>query len=361
LNDKLLEIIQDEIVKSRGSSIRRRRSGNLNVASSVWISTANLKGELGRAISIVLNTVGCSHARGDAGGCTMCSYLLDGTERSPTPEQLISQFEGAMTKLDGEFAPLSVKIYTSGSFLDPEEVPPDARRHILNKIAEDDRLVQVVLESRPEFVSDEAMSEIRSVLGPSDIEIGIGLESSNDDIRNICVNKDFSLKDFEVAKNIAKSHDIGVRSYVLVKPPFLTERDSIADSIKTIADAIRMGVTTISINPVNVQKYTLVEYLWRNREYRPPWLWSVVEILRRARTELQGKIPIICDPVASGKERGAHNCGKCDAEFTRAIKDFSLHQNTDVFRGLDCDCKKIWEHTLRHEDAANLVHATRMS
>jgi len=290
----------------------------------------------------------------------MCSYLLDGTARNPTPAQLISQFEGAISKIDGESAPLSVKIYTSGSFLDAEEVPLDARNHILEKIASDDRFVQVVLESRPEYVSDDSMLEMRSILGECDIEIGIGLESSSDDIRNLCINKGFSLRDFQRAKDIANEHEIGVRSYVLVKPPFLTERDSIVDAVKTITDAIEMGVTTVSVNPVNVQKYTLVEYLWRNREYRPPWLWSVVEILKRAYDESEGMVPIICDPVASGKERGTHNCGKCDAEFTRAIRDFSLHQNTDIFTQLDCDCKENWEHILRHEDASNLVHATRM-
>ncbi|TFG15018.1 TIGR01210 family radical SAM protein [Candidatus Thorarchaeota archaeon] len=360
MNEQLLKIVQDEILKSRGSSIRRRRSGNLSVASSAWVSTARLKDEFGKAISIVLNTVGCSHARGAAGGCSMCSYLLDGTTRSPTPEQLVTQFEGAMSKLDGESAPLSVKIYTSGSFLDPEEVPPNVLERVLELIAADDRVVQVVLESRPEYVSDEMMSQIRSVLEGRDIEIGIGLESSNDDIRNICINKGFSLTDFQSAKKIAAKHGIGIRSYVLVKPPFLTERDSIVDAIKTITDAIQMGVTTVSVNPVNVQKYTLVEYLWRNREYRPPWLWSLVEILKRTHKESQGIVPIICDPVAPGKERGTHNCGKCDAAFASAIRDFSLHQDTEVFERLDCDCKKTWAHNLKHEDASNLVHATRM-
>ena len=286
----------------------------------------------------------------------MCSYLLDGSREQPSSEQLEEQFARAMSKLDGAEGPLSVKLYTSGSFLDPEEVQLSARASILARLRNDQRIQQVVIESRPEFVSDENMIQLRNLLGEREIELGVGLESSSDFIRRICINKGFSTENFRRALETARAHDIGIRAYVLVKPPFLTERDALLDSVKTARDAAAMGVTTVSFNPVNVQKYTLVERMWSKGEYRPPWLWTVLEVLRQSRESLPRSVDIVCDPVAAGKGRGTHNCGKCDDLLTASVRLFSLTQQITDLGGVDCECLPLWRHILEHEDSSLLVH-----
>ncbi len=357
--EKIVHEIISASIQSRGKSIRQRRSGNLNHPAAAWTAENIIGNMTGTALSLVLNTIGCTHARSDAAGCTMCSYLLDGTSTPPTNEQLLNQFIMGMKKLDGLSEPLAVKLYTSGSFLDESEVPVSVRSDILTKIQEDDRLKQVVLESRPEYVTPSTMAHIRDCIPQKDVEIGIGLESVNDAIRSICINKGFSLSDFQQALTIARNHDIDVRAYVLVKPPFLTERDALEDSVETITKAIEMGVTTVSVNPVNIQKNTLVDRLWFRGVYRPPWLWTVVEVLNRAREQTDAKTPIICDPVAAGKQRGTHNCGKCDKQIVKAIRTFSLKQDVAILKKLHCDCKKQWQHTLLHEDSSLVIHNDR--
>jgi len=69
---------------------------------------------------------------------------------------------------------------------------------------------------------------------------------------------------------------------------------------------------------MTIHKRTLVERLWKLGAYRPPWLWSAVEILKNADAE------IICDLVAAGKIRGPHNCFKCDNQVAKEIREFSL-------------------------------------
>jgi radical SAM enzyme (TIGR01210 family) len=115
-------------------------------------------------------------------------------------------------------------------------------------------------------------------------------------------------------------------------------------------------VSTISLNPVNVQRNTLVEDLWEKGKFRPPWLWSVVEVLRHGHKIAEGKISIVCDPVAAGKSRGAHNCGKCDASVLDAIRRFSLDQDGRTFESLTCDCRLLWQHVLEHEDVSLQAH-----
>jgi radical SAM enzyme (TIGR01210 family) len=355
----LKEIITKASLSARGSSLSRIRKKDLSEPAAKWMAQSRIGHDVGQALSVVLATPGCSFARGEKGGCTMCSYILDGASQKVSSENLILQFMHAMASLEGLSGPISVKVYTSGSFLDPDEVSLEARVEILKAMAKDDRVRQVVIESRPEFVTDKAAELVRESLGDREIEMAIGLESIDDEVRSFCINKGFSLSEFETAVKTASAHDIGTRAYVLVKPPFLTERDALLDSIRTIIDAAKLGVTTISVNPVNIQKHTLVERMWSRGTYRPPWLWTVTEILKQSRNQVSSEVNIVCDPVAAGKPRGTHNCGKCDNEFIKAIRQFSLDQNSRHLEELECGCKPQWSHVLDHEDFSQLVHSSR--
>ncbi len=290
----------------------------------------------------------------------MCSYLLDGSAEKPTAEQLVEQFQSALLEIKENAFPLGVKVYTSGSFLDSTEVPEEARDGILQIIGADDRITDIVLESRPEYVTEATMSSVRSFLEGRHIEIGVGLESASDEVRSLCVNKGFTKEDFERAVRTAEKHDIGVRAYVLLKPPFLTEYAALKDAIETMVYAAQVGVSTISVNPVNIQKHTLVEQLWTHGQYRPPWLWTLVEVLKTTRTKIDESVPIICDPVAAGRARGVHNCGRCDSRITEAIREFSIDQNPDTLAELECGCINLWHHVLEHEDISLLVHTHRL-
>ena len=353
---RINEAVQKAALQARGQSLHMRRKRNPTRPSAKWVAPARVGREQGTALAIVLSTIGCAHARSDSGGCTMCSYLLDGVQETPTPDQIVAQFRFAMTALESTKAPLSVKIYTSGSFLDDEEIPSEARSEILQIISEDERIREVVLESRPEYVTESILSGVRNVLGDRTVEIGMGLESASDVIRSVCINKNFDLQMFKDALKIAKNYNIGIRAYVLLKPPLLTERDALLDAVSTVQQARALGVTTISLNPVNVQKDTLVEKLWIKGKYRPPWLWSVLEVLREASSISDKWMKVVCDPVAGGKRRGAHNCGKCDVAIIEAIREFSLSQDPVFLKHLSCDCLSQWEHTLKHEDFSLVVH-----
>ena len=354
--DEMQDLVKNTTAKARGVSVIKRRAKNPNKPAAAWTVQARIGTETGTALSIVLSTEGCAHARGSEGGCTMCSYLLDGTSKNPSSDEFLNQFLEAIKKVEKAPAPISVKIYTSGSFLDTDEIPIEARNQILTEIANDERIKEVVLESRPEYVQDSILEEVRSLMGDRSIELAMGLESSSDLIRSLCINKNFDFASFKKAVDIGKKYKIGTRAYILLKPPFLTERDALLDAQKTISDAIDAGATTVSLNPVNVQRNTLVESLWKKQRYRPPWLWSVVEVLRYAHEAAKGAARVVCDPAAAGKKRGTHNCGKCDTSIVSAIRQFSLTQNVQAFDGLQCDCRNLWNYTLTHEDVSLLAH-----
>ena len=294
---------------------------------AVWKEKERLDGEVVDCLTVILRTTGCYWAKKE--GCRMCGYIQD-TEPSVTQQDLLEQFHSALEKPG---VPDVVKIFTSGSFFDEREVSEDTRNKIRQKL-EELGVKKLIVESRPEFVTEEVLDEFEG--GKLQLEVGIGLESASDFVREVLINKGFTFQEFEEAAKLLRRRGFRVKAYLLLKPPFLSEGEAIADVVHS-ALKIKKLVDVISINPTNVQRGTLVEKLWERKLYRPPWLWSAVEVVRQIRSE---GIEVICHPVGRGK-RSPHNCGKCDEEVSRALREFSLYQDTEIL-DLTCSCKEKW-------------------
>jgi radical SAM enzyme (TIGR01210 family) len=298
-----------------------------------WSEKDILDGKIVDVYVIIFRTRGCSWAL--KSGCTMCGYFNDSMWSKISDKDLLKQFDRAMDNYSGE---KYVKIFTSGSFLDDNEINPKIRNEILSKLTEEADKISV--ESRPEYITNEKLSNIKEIFKSKIFEIGIGLETANDFVREHAINKGFTFNDYKKAAQTLEKYSFKLKTYVLIKPLFLTEQESIDDSKDTV-DKIKTYADTISFNPSNVQRNTVMEYLWKRKQFRPAWLWSVVEILKTSK-KLAGNIRIQCDIAGGGSIRGAHNCTKCDCKFLDAIKDFSLLQDIKVFKNLDCNCREKW-------------------
>ncbi len=306
-----------------------------------WSEKDVLDGRIVDAFVIIFRTKGCSWAF--KSGCSMCGYFNDSMWQDVSDDDLLKQLNLAMNSYSGQ---KFIKIFTSGSFLDNTEIKPKVRKEILNKLT--NLTEKISVESRPEYVTDKTLQEIKSIVDSNKFEIGIGLETSNDFVREKCLNKGFKFDDYKKAANIIKKQEIELKTYVLIKPPFLTEKESIKDAITTV-EKIKNITDCISFNPTNVQRNTFVNYLWNRRKFRPPWLFSIIEIIKESKKILKD-VRIKCDTVGGGSIRGAHNCKLCDRKFLDAIAEFSLSQNLNVFKGLDCECKEKWLDQLEIED-----------
>jgi radical SAM enzyme (TIGR01210 family) len=296
---------------------------------SVWKEKENLDGKLADAGVIILRTSGCAHSKD--GGCTMCGYNLESSE-GVSSDDIVAQFRAASHGLDEARI---LKVYTSGSFLDEREMPEDAQKEVLSWCH--DRNQHLLFESRAEYITTESMERV--LRSHDDIEVAIGLESANDKVLKYAINKNMTVADYDRAATTVKTAGAKLRSYILLKPPFLTEAEAIEDAISTARHAA-LKSDAISLNPVNVQKGTVVERLWKSWSYRPPWLWSVIEVLN-ACTELDRKV--VCDPTGGGRDRGAHNCGGCDDEALAAIRDYSVNQTRAKIQMGKCECRDLWE------------------
>ncbi|MCX6688112.1 MAG: archaeosine biosynthesis radical SAM protein RaSEA [Methanoregula sp.] len=307
-----------------------------------WRGKERYGNDLLDCLTIIFKTAGCSWSR-----CRMCSYRNERYEKQST-EALTSLLHRQLGWIIENYSldefPM-VKIFTSGSFFDPAEVPPVFQSAVATAF----RGKIIVAETRPEYVQSESLSQFIEAADDGShqtpVYCAIGLETTNDTIREKCIDKGFTFPDFTRAASVAHLAGAGVKAYLLFKPLFLTEGEAVADMRTSIVEASRHA-DIISMNPCTVQRRTELERYWREHAYRPPYLWSVLSILQDA------PVYVACDPLGGGQHRGPHNCGKCDYEIVKGIRDYTLNGDKDLIGALmdiDCACKQEWEYVLNYE------------
>ncbi|WP_336343534.1 archaeosine biosynthesis radical SAM protein RaSEA [Halalkalicoccus ordinarius] len=330
----------------RSIRAQKDRTYDPHEPTRVWIDEDNTPDGVRQSLTIILNTGGCRWAR--AGGCTMCGYVAESVEGgSVSHEALMDQIEVCLDherEEADEESPL-IKIYTSGSFLDEREVGASSREAIAETFGDRER---IVVESLPDFVERGKLADFTDQGLATDV--AVGLETATDRVRHDCVNKYFDFEEFVAASEAAADAGAGIKAYLLCKPPFLAEPEAVEDMKRSIRRCAEHA-HTVSMNPTNVQRYTMVDELHFRGGYRPPWLWSVAEILE---STADVDAIVVSDPVGHGSERGPHNCGECDDRVQRAIKDFDLRQDPSVFEQVSCECEATWEAVMARETSFNM-------
>lgn len=129
---------------------------------------------------IFLRASGCKWMLNDGnGGCTMCGHLVGTVKgKKVSAGEYGSQINNIFEKIDLTKIPM-LCLYNAGSFFCDEEIDQDARAVIYDIIAHKDEIKYVIIESRPEYITEEKIEILRKALPDKTIEIGMGLESSN--------------------------------------------------------------------------------------------------------------------------------------------------------------------------------------
>ncbi len=324
--------LRNQYLKQRGPDLKPR----------LWSNTTETEQSI--IITMVLPTRGCSWALSESGGCSVCGYVNDSSRDRPIPsEQILEQINYFLNRVVPT-KPIELKLFNSGSFFDENDVPRTLRLQILDLVKKTPEVILLSVESRPEYLLNQQkiIDETNRLLKPIKLEIGIGLESSNSAILKDCWNKGFSIEDYRKSVKMAHSQDIRIKTYILIKPPFLTEAEAIYDSIMTTFEAVKIGTNVVSFNPCNIQNGTLVHELTKKDRYQPPWLWSILSIVQSIRNQFPD-LEIICEPTAAGKRRGTHNCGKCDHKVLDLIDRVIINEKIPDDLSTICSCFSKWK------------------
>ena len=154
-----------------------------------------------------------------------------------------------------------LKLYNSGSFFDPQAIPPADYAAIAQRANQFERLI---VENHP-TLTGEACLRFRDLLS-GQLEIAIGLETAHVQVL-AGLNKRMTLEQFSRAANFLCRNGIDLRVFILVQPPLMQAAEALKWAECSLAFAMEHGATAATLIPTRAGNGAL-EAL----EFTPPAL-----------------------------------------------------------------------------------------
>lgn len=300
-----------------------------------------------RLAQIWFRTRGCRF-RVEGGGCTVCDY---GTSDRVPPEVMIESVDTAISQVP--FIPKTVVLSASGSFLDPWEVPIEARIGILQRVVQRVPTTHVVLETHANTVTYDTLASCVSVIGAERTQIEFGLESAEPTVLRYCLNKKVTLSAVQRALSvIASCPGVRVTANVLVGIPLLTADESVRSARSAVKWAFSHGVDNCVLFPVNLRSHTFADWLFSRRMWLAPSLWELVDVLATIPAADLDRVDVAwfapyrhATPPPPGSIREPNTCSIC---YDRVV-DLLTHYAEGVDRAtarsalatFECECRRL--------------------
>ena len=197
--------------------------------------------------------------------CLMCDLWKNTLEMSVAPGQIIEQIRWALAQLP---AAQHLKLYNAGSFFDAKAIPPDDYAGIAGLARLFERLI---VESHPRLIG-RRFHEFRALV-ECGLEVAMGLETVHPDVLPR-LNKGMTLDDFAQAARVLRSESVGVRAFILVRPPFLSDAEGQEWACRSMDFAFDHGASCCSLIPTRGGNGAMEE-LERQGHFAPPSLGSL--------------------------------------------------------------------------------------
>lgn len=296
-------------------------------------------------LTLLLPGKGCVWSQ-KTGGCTMCAFpqKIKNIGKNFTDKDLIALYKTAEL-MSLQDKPYLLTIYNAGSFINDDEISLGVQKEICQRVKSHSTINKLFIESRSEFVINDKIRSLKKELGGKKLIVAIGLEAQNDKIRNIYIRKGLSKKVYEKSIKTIKQSEANSLTYVFIKPIYLNEQEAIEEAINTAKYAFEVGTNEVAFESAFIQEGTLMEKLYHEGKYRPPWLWSIIEVIKR--TNHLGAIhlggfedepPPIAIPL---------NCSQCSEKIRHALQIYRETNNIKVLDNLYCNCKEKWQKIIK--------------
>ena len=136
-----------------------------------------------------------------------------------------------------------IKLYNAGSFFDAQAIPEDEEAVISKRLA---KFSRVIVESHPALIGDRCL-RFRDRLN-GQLEIALGLETVHPEAL-VKLNKRVSLEQFRDAADFITRHEIALRTFVLLQPPFIPVDESVEWAKRSIDFSQDCGATVTALIP----------------------------------------------------------------------------------------------------------------
>lgn len=171
--------------------------------------------------------------------CLMCDLWRNTTDERVSIGDIPRQISWALERIPHSVR--HIKLYNSGNFFDKQAIPHEDHQDIAGLLTQFD---SIIVESHPKLVNSVTLDQS---LWPN-LQIAMGLETVHPGVLKK-LNKKMSLSDFAKAANKLTSMGISSRAFILLKPPFLDEKEGIHWARKSVDFAFDCGVECCVIIP----------------------------------------------------------------------------------------------------------------
>jgi archaeosine synthase beta-subunit len=194
--------------------------------------------------------------------CVMCDLWRNTLTTAVPLGAIPSQIDFALSQLP----PARVlKLYNSGSFFDARAIPVEDHPAIADRA---NNFARLIVENHPALVSDDCL-RFRDRL-KCHFEISMGLETVHPEVLPK-LNKRMTLKQFAAAAAFLRAHDIDLRVFVLVQPPFIQPEEAVLWAQRSVDFAFDCGATAVTLIPTRGGNGAM-EALAANGQFSAPGL-----------------------------------------------------------------------------------------
>lgn len=234
--------------------------------ASLWEEERDANGALASTAVIFLTNKECPFR------CVMCDLWVNTLDSTVPRGAIAAQIRAALAELP---AARQIKLYNAGSFFDPAAIPPDDDAEIAEVVRGFDR---VIVEAHPAFLAGtyrERCLRFRDALS-GQLEVAIGLETSHPDVL-ARLNKKMTLDTFKRATDFLRKHDIALRVFVLLSPPFMPHGEEVEWACRSLDVAAECGAAVSVVIPTRGGNGAMEAI---GDSFRPPrleWLEAAME------------------------------------------------------------------------------------
>lgn len=167
-----------------------------------------------------------------------------------------------------------LKLYNSGSFFDAGAIPPAEHEALAERVRSFER---VIVECHPTLVGASCLrfrDRLAVGLGEGkrgpELEVAMGLETVHPEALER-LNKRMTLDQFARAAAFLAQHQIAMRAFVLVQPPFVPREEAVAWAARSVDFAFACGASVVSLIPTRAGNGAL-DALQAQGVFTPPTL-----------------------------------------------------------------------------------------
>ncbi len=243
--------------------------------------------------------------------CVMCDLWQNTLEQSVAPGMIPRQIDFALSRMQPA---RTIKLYNSGSFFDRAAIPIADHPAIAHSLRNFER---VIVECHPTLVGKDCV-RFRDLL-QGRLEVAMGLETVHPAVLER-LNKGVTLERFQQAAAFLRQHEIDLRVFILIQPPYMQPEESLYWAQRSLDFAFDCGAAAATLIPTRGGNGAM-EILATRGEFVPPRLSLLESAVRYGLSLRRGRV--YADLWACSE---AGECAQCHTRRVEKLRTTNLRQ-----------------------------------